>query len=37
MDRLEYYEKIKAKIAKEAKTPQEYERRIAALAKRLNL
>lgn len=37
MDRFAYYEQIKAKIEKEAKTPQEYERRIAALAKRLNI
>lgn len=37
MDRFACYEQIKAKNAKEAKTPQEYERRLAALAKRLNI
>ena len=36
-DRLAIFESQKAQIAKEAKTPQEYERRIKALAKRLNI
>lgn len=37
MDKFTYYEMMKSKIAKEAKTPQEYERRIFALAKRLGI
>lgn len=35
--RLAYYESVKAEIARTAKTPEEYERRIKALAKKLNL
>lgn len=31
------YEKIKAEIARTAKTPQEYERRLKALAKKLKI
>lgn len=31
------YEKIKIQIARESKTQQEYERRIKALLKKLNL
>ena len=37
MARLMYYESKKAEIARTAKTPQEYERRIKALAKKLNI
>ena len=37
MSRQDYYELMKAQIAKEAKTSEEYERRIRALAKRLNI
>lgn len=31
------YEKLKAKIRATAKTPAEYEKRLAALVKKLNL
>ena len=36
-DRLAIYERIKKEIARTAKTPAEYERRISALAKKLNI
>lgn len=36
-DRQALYERIKAKIAKESKSQAEYERRIKALAKKLNI
>lgn len=36
-DRLAVYEQKKQEIARTAKTPQEYERRIQALAKKLNI
>lgn len=36
-DRLAIYEQKKHEIARTAKTPQEYERRIQALAKKLNI
>ena len=36
-DRLAIYEQKKREIARTAKTPQEYERRIQALAEKLNI
>lgn len=36
-ERLAIYEAKKAEIAKTAKTPEEYEKRIKALARRLNI
>lgn len=36
-DRLAIYEQKKREIARTAKTPQEYECRIQALAKKLNI
>lgn len=36
-DRLAIYEQKKREIARTAKTPQEYERRVQALAKKLNI
>lgn len=36
MSKQSYYEAMKKKIANESKTPEEYERRIKALAKKLN-
>ena len=36
-ERKAIYEQKKCEIARTAKTPQEYERRIQALAKKLNL
>lgn len=36
-DRLAIYEQKKREIARTAKTRQEYERRIQALAKKLNI
>lgn len=36
-DRLAIYEQKKREIARTAKTSQEYERRIQALAKKLNI
>lgn len=36
-NRYKIYEQIKAEIARTAKTPEEYERRIKALARRLNI
>lgn len=35
--RLVIYEQKKREIARTAKTPEEYERRIRALAKKLNI
>ena len=35
--RLMLYEQLKAKIAKEAKTQKEYEKRIKALAEKLKI
>lgn len=37
MSRENYYNVIKEKIARESKTPEEYERRVRALARRLGL
>lgn len=37
MNRYATYERIKAEIARTAKTPQEYERRIRALARKLGI
>jgi hypothetical protein len=37
MSKYSYYEAMKKKIAKESKTPAEYERRIKALARKLNI
>ena len=37
MSKYSYYEAMKKKIAKESKTPQEYEKRMKALAKKLNI
>lgn len=37
MNKYRLYEQIKAKIAKEAKTPEEYEKRVKALAKKLKI
>ena len=36
-NKFEVYERIKRQIAQEAKTREEYERRIKALAKRLGI
>jgi hypothetical protein len=36
-ERLAIYEQKKHEIARTAKTPQEYEQRLRALAKKLNL
>ena len=36
-NRYQIYERIKAEIARTAKTPEEYERRVKALAKKLKL
>jgi hypothetical protein len=36
-DRLAMYERMKGEIARTAKTQQEYERRVKALAKKLNI
>lgn len=36
-NRLATYERLKAEIARTAKTAEEYERRVKALAKRLNI
>ena len=35
MTKYQLYEQIKKQIANEAKTPEEYEKRIKALAKKL--
>ena len=37
MNKYDIYEKIKKEIAKTAKTPEEYERRVKALAKKLRI
>jgi len=37
MNRYATYERIKAEIARTAKTPQEYERRLRALARKLGI
>jgi hypothetical protein len=37
MNKYEAYEMIKAEIARTAKSSEEYERRIKALAKKLNI
>ena len=36
-NRYQSYERIKAEIARTAKTPQEYEKRIKALQRKLNI
>ena len=36
-NRYQIYERIKAEIARTSKTPQEYEKRIKALQRRLNI
>lgn len=37
MNKYAVYERIKADIARTAKTPQEYEKRIKALQRKLNI
>lgn len=37
MSKFEIYEKIKKEIAKTAKSPEEYERRVKALARKLKI
>ena len=37
MSKYEAYERIKKQIAREAKTPKEYEKRVKALAKKLKI
>ena len=37
MSKYAPYERIKAEIARTAKTPQEYERRVRALARKLGI
>ena len=37
MSKWNYYEHMKKKIAVESKTPEEYQRRIKALARKLGL
>lgn len=37
MNKYAVYEQIKAEIARTSKTPQEYEKRIRALAKKLKI
>lgn len=36
-NRYQIYERIKAEIARTAKTPEEYERRVKALARKLKI
>ena len=36
-NRYQIYERIKAEIARTAKTPEEYERRIKALTRKLKI
>lgn len=36
-NRYQIYERIKAEIARTAKSPEEYERRIKALQRKLNI
>ena len=37
MSKYATYERIKAEIARTAQTPQEYERRVRALARKLGI
>lgn len=37
MNKCAVYERIKAEIARTAKSPEEYERRIKALARKLKI
>jgi hypothetical protein len=37
MNKYSVYERIKSEIARTAKTPEEYERRVKALAKKLKI
>ena len=37
MDKYATYERIKKEIARTAKTPQEYEQRVRALARKLGI
>ena len=37
MNKYAAYERIKSEIARTAKTPQEYERRVRALARKLKV
>ena len=37
MNKYAVYERIKAEIARTAKSAEEYERRVKALARRLNI
>lgn len=37
MNKYAVYERVKAEIARTAKTPEEYERRIKALQKKLKI
>lgn len=37
MDKYAVYERIKSEIARTAKSPKEYERRVKALARRLKI
>ena len=37
MNKYEVYERIKEEIARTAKTPEEYERRVKALARKLKI
>lgn len=37
MNKYELYERIKAEIARTAKSPEEYERRVKSLARKLKI
>jgi hypothetical protein len=37
MNKYQLYEKVKKEIERTAKTPQEYEKRVKALAKKLKI
>ena len=37
MNKYAVYERIKAEISRTAKTPEEYERRVKALARKLKI
>lgn len=37
MTKQEIYERVKAEIARTSKTPEEYQKRVKALAKKLKL
>lgn len=37
MNKYEVYERVKAEIARTAKTPKEYEKRIKALQRKLKI